>query len=616
MSRIAHFDLWRAGYGGATVNIYLAGTTTLASVFTDEAMTVAADNPQVLDTQTLNNITYGKFLAPLYTAAAYELHIVGRDSSGVISIPLTTLVGTTASKALVTPLGASNAQDLDALLGRIFYVEDTAALGASASTNNATITTALGRAASVGGGYVFLPNDPVIPFTQLVIPDGVILCGGGRAGSPTILQSQVADNVVTLGAGSGLRDIVVDGVSQEVGSVGIVAVEKEGTVLHNVLSKRFETGVKGEGVTQTDWKRLYVDSCAYGARLHGLTAECANNTWEGGLVSNTTSIGVDLSYEDAVVRNTHLHNVGIVDNTGTGLVVNGAHDTSLLGCWFSGNTENWDIHDDTLSGVTDNTVSGFVMTHGYADQGTATFDGQCVNVMFDRVELTGVAVTLGSVPNNILWRDCIEDADVTITSTSLGIHVLRELSSHGDDPTSTVVSTDATPLKSWELSLLPGQTAWVDAKVIGSQRNGTGYAVYHIAQAATRPGSQLGYKTQTANFTVGSTLTGTTSGATARITGDTDGGATGTLVLKDIIGVFLDNEELTDAAGGLAIADGVLTPQDAALLGTVTAICAAVESDASWAAAFAVNAGNVELDVTGAAAKTIVWTTDVHASVN
>lgn len=616
MSRIADFDLWRAGYGGATVNIYLAGTTTLASVFTDEAMTVAASNPQVLDTQTLNDITYGKFLVPLYTAAAYELHVVGRDSSGVISVPLTTLVGADASKAQATPLGSGRLQDLDALLSRVFYVEDTAALGASASTNNATITTALGRAASVGGGYVYLPDNPVIPFTQLTIPDGVVLCGAGRAGSPTILQSQTADNVVTLGTGSGLRDIVVDGVSNEVGSVGVIATAKAGTVLHNVLSKRFETGVKGVAITQADWRQLYVDSCAYGARLHGTTAECANNHWEGGLVSNTTSAGVEISYEDAVVRNTHLRHVGIVDNTGTGLVVNGAHDTSLLGCWFSGNTENWDVHDDTLTGVTDNTVSGFRMQHGYVDQGTATFDGECINVILDRVELTGVAVALGSVPNNILWKDCIEDADVTITSTSLGIHVLRETSSTGDSPTSTVISTDAVALKSWELTLLPGQTAWVEAKVIGSQRNGADYGVYHISQGVHRPGSQLLYKTQTTNFTLGAILTGTTSGATARIIGDTDGGATGTLVLKDIVGEFLDNEELTDDSGALAIANGTLVAQNAALLGSLTSICAAVETDATWAAIFAVNAGNVEVNVTGAAAKTVVWTTSVDVSVN
>lgn len=613
--RIAEFDIWRPGYGGATVNVYLAGTTTLASLFTDSAMTVPAANPQVLGTLTIQSIVYGKFLVPIYVATAYELEIVSGDHTGVIEIPLTTLVGADASKAQATPLGGGNLQDLDALLGRIIYVEDTAALGASASTNNATITTALGRAAAVGGGYVILPDNPVITFTQLVIPDGVVLCGAGRAGSPTILQSQVADNCITFGTGSGLKDLVVDGVNNVASGVGLYMNNQAGTILQNVLVKRFETGIKKLGGSAAAWRELYIDSCANGARLQGSTVELANDRWEGGTVTNTTTLGVEVSYEDKPAKNVSLRSIGFTDNTGTAVVVNGAQDVKLADCWFSGNTKNWDVHDDTLAGVTDNLVKGFTLSGGLVNGGTATFDGQCTHVMLDRVTLLGVAVALGSVPSNILWRDCIEDADVTITSSSLGIHVVRQISANGDAPTSTVISTNATALKAWELSLLPGQAVQLEAKVIGLQRNGEGYATYHIAQSARRPGSQLAYKTQTANFTVGTMVTGTTSQATGRILADTDAGATGTLVLKDIVGEFLDNEELTDTSGGIAIANGVLVPQNAALLGSITSLCTAIESDATWGAIFAVNAGNVEVDVTGAASKTVVWTTSVVASV-
>jgi hypothetical protein len=616
MSRIAEFDLWRAGYGGNVVNIYLAGTTTPASVFSDSAMLVPAANPQTLLTLTINNVIYGKFAVPLYTAAAYELSITSGDQTGVIEVPITTLVGQDVSKSKVTPLGGARLQDLDSLLGRVFYVEDTDAIGVSASTNNATITTALGRAAAVGGGEVVLPDNPTILFTQLTIPDGVVLRGGGRAGSPTVLQSQVAGACITLGTGSGLKDVVVDGVNQVVGGIGVTATNKHETALHNVLVKRFETGLKLVGGQRNDWRSLFIDTCAYGARLWGSAAVCSNNRWVGGAVTNTTIAGIELSYEDSVVHSNAIHDVGVYDNTGTGIIANGARDTTLDGCWFTGNTKNWDIHDDTLTGVTDNTVVGFVMRNGSVNGGTATYDDTCANVLFDRVDLKGVAVTLGAVPNNILWKDCTEDAAVTISSTSLGIHVLRQVSANGDAPTSTVVSSDATPLKSWELSLLPGQKAWLEAHVIGSQRNGVGHAEYHIGQAVNRPGSTLLYKTQTANFTLGAVLTGTTSGATGRIIADADGGATGTLTLKDIIGVFLDNEEISDSSGGLAIANGVLNHQNAALLGAIAAICPAVETDAAWAAIFAVNAGNVEVDVTGAAATSIVWTTSVKVSVN
>ena len=68
----------------------------------------------------------------------------------------------------------------------------------------------------------------------------------------------------------------------------------------------------------------------------------------------------------------------------------------------------------------------------------------------------------------------------------------------------------------------------------------------------------LAYDGQSANFTVGKTLTGASSGATGVIVADTDGGATGTLVLKNVEGTFLDNEAITDnnTTPGVAVANG------------------------------------------------------------
>lgn len=66
------------------------------------------------------------------------------------------------------------------------------------------------------------------------------------------------------------------------------------------------------------------------------------------------------------------------------------------------------------------------------------------------------------------------------------------------------------------------------------------------------PLNSLPYDTQTGNFTTGQILTGGTSGATARIVADTDGGATGTLTLEFIQGIFSDNETITDEGSGSA----------------------------------------------------------------
>src|SRR5262249_18396491 len=66
----------------------------------------------------------------------------------------------------------------------------------------------------------------------------------------------------------------------------------------------------------------------------------------------------------------------------------------------------------------------------------------------------------------------------------------------------------------------------------------------------------LNYDAQTVNFTVGSILTGGTSGAKARIVKDTDAGSTGTLQLAMHTATdFVDNETITDAAGGSATAN-------------------------------------------------------------
>ena len=88
--------------------------------------------------------------------------------------------------------------------------------------------------------------------------------------------------------------------------------------------------------------------------------------------------------------------------------------------------------------------------------------------------------------------------------------------------------------------------------------NGSGEPIYVTTLT-------LNYKTQTSNFTVGDTITGAASGATALIRIDTDGGATGTLTLDQVSGVFLDGEIITDQGGGSATVNGSLSFATAAL---------------------------------------------------
>ena len=89
--------------------------------------------------------------------------------------------------------------------------------------------------------------------------------------------------------------------------------------------------------------------------------------------------------------------------------------------------------------------------------------------------------------------------------------------------------------------------------------NFTGTSLQVTATALYEDGFDLAYDAQTANFTAGRTVKGTTSGATGVIVKDVDGGTTGTLTLKRVQGTFYDNEPLVEynaATPGAAVVNG------------------------------------------------------------
>lgn len=86
---------------------------------------------------------------------------------------------------------------------------------------------------------------------------------------------------------------------------------------------------------------------------------------------------------------------------------------------------------------------------------------------------------------------------------------------------------------------------------------GSGAAFQSFNEAATQ--RALAFDAQSANFTIGQTLTGGTSGATAYIGGQADAGTTGVLYLRSVSGTFVDNETITDGGGGSATVNGVPT---------------------------------------------------------
>jgi len=611
---ITEFEIWQPGYGGKTVTVLIAGTTAKAGLFTDEALTAAAANPQVLSANGAND---GKFAVPIYTSDAYYLDITG-EQTGTTRPPLTDLIGVDASTAKVLSVGGTQSRELEGIVGRVISVLDhgvfleTSDPSASSSTNTTTLSTAIGVAAARGGGDVVIPAG-TYAFTSLTLSAAVRLRGQGR--SVTTLQSQTADKVVTLGGDqAGFSGITLDGVDLQVGSVGVFAKAKDELRIDDVEVKRFVTGIHQKGGRRSNWRDLFIDSCTVGAKFHGDLDvgggadgdEYRNNIWKGGKVTNCTTTGVEYSFVDKKAYHNSLVHVGFENNTGTAVNVNGARHTTLTECWWSANTTAFAVDDDAdTDNAAINTVVGLTFDHGSLSGGAATLTGTCQDIMFRAMEISDVDFTLTLPNNNITVIDCVEDSLVTLSG--LGERWTRARTMLSNSPGSTGITTDAIVTQAWSIELAPGQRGSIEAVVIGNQRNGEDYGIYHISRAVHRPGSALSYDAQTVNFTLGDVVTGAISGATARIIADADAGATGTLTLRDIVGTFVDGETITDAAGGSATVNGLIVDANAALLGATAVISAAVETDLAWAADFAANAGNIEIQVTGAALKTIEW---------
>lgn len=617
--RIEEFDIWQPGYDTALVTIYKAGTENLADVFTDEALTAAAANPQTLGSRTVDDVSYGKFNQSLYTAQAYDLDIDSTDQTGIVRPPITTLVDEAASEATVIAEGGSEVIKLETMFGRIVHVQDygefkSVADSGVASTNNATLLLAIAAVAANSGGIVLLPAG-TFAFTAVTLSVGVKLRGHGRG--VTILQSQTAGEVLAIsGDKAGLIDMDLDGVDLQAGSVGIDSKANDMIYMQNATVKRFETGMHLKGAKQCMWLEFYIENCTTGIKGHGDIdsgggsdgAEFRNNIWLGGQILNCTGTGLHLSYVDLKCIHNTIQGVEFKDNVGTAIDINGARYTKLIDCDWNGNTGNLAVDDDSdTDAVAYNTVIGLLIAGGSMDGGTVDFTGVCQDVLLDRMELADVDFSLTSLVNNIVVRDSTEDSLVTISGDGTKYHRTRSI--NGDMPGSAGITFDAVATKAWAYRLAPGQVGIIRAMVVGVQRNGTDYAIYHIARGCRRAGSTLDYDNQTDNFTVGEIVTGATSGTTARIIADADSGANGTLTLKDIIGEFVDNESISGETTGAALADGVMTHAAATLLGSITSIQTAVETDAAWACIFDVSGdGEVEVHVTGAASKTVEWT--------
>lgn len=611
--RIAEFDLWRPGYGGAVVNIYVAGTTTLADVFTDEALTIEADNPQTLSAMEAEGGTrYGKFPAPIYTAQSYYLSIDGIENSGIVRPGFSSLDGEDASDAEVIATGASYPVTLADIAGRQVNVSNFGVFvegsGGVAATNTATMELAI--AALPNGGFVNVAAG-LYKVNDFDVPEGVVIRGQG-IDATTLLSVLGAESFTIVGDSAGFKDITLDGSSLSTGSIGIRSEGNDKTVFENVDITRFETGMYFSGGSSFSWFNLSIINVETAAKFYGEDAVFSDLTWSGGVVSTATTRGIDMSYEDEMCQNLTFVGVGFRDCTEQAIFINGVQNVQFIGCVADGNTKIAKIQDDTAvltpatSGQNDTINIQFI--GGRFDGGTFEVRDTAQNVTLKDMTIKDVTLTMTTpITNFVILENCFEDG-ATITGET-GKLLRRTTTSDG---ASFGVTTTNTATKAMAIPFVPGQQAHIEARILGKGRNVVQRAAYYICCGAYRAGSALAYDTQTANFTAGAILTGASSGATARIQADSDSGTTGTLTLTDISGEFLDNEVITDDNGtpGSALANGALVHANVVVDGTGVTSLRSYESNANWAATFVANGPDIEIKVTGDTSQTVEWTVD------
>jgi hypothetical protein len=612
--RIADFDTWQPGYSAATVTVYLAGTTTLASIYENPDLTGSLINPQTLASRTDGaGVTYGKWAQPVYVGASFELAITTGERTGVVRIPLFDLDGADASPAVVTPAGATEARTLEDIAADEIRIEGWGEISGSAAGNATILAAAIAYAASLGGGTVWLPAT-TIDFTTLSVPQGVLLRGAGRGA--TILRSTQATRVITLaGDRTGLADLTLDGVSLATGSVGIYAVGRTEPTLLDVEIKRFEQGLLMKGATRPNFFNLFISNCETGADLRGDTDAGFTGTgsalrtlsWRGGKVDLCSVAGVLLSYENALAEGLLLEDVDFDTNSGTALALNGARFLRLEGGRFSGNTVNMSVADDSdTSHVTDNTISSVHVRQTRFSGGQITFDGTCEDVAFDGCDFADVDFVLSIPTRPVLLIDCQEDSATSATGATEKL----QRSSHSERGTFSGVTTDGNYITAWSLVPDPGETVHVQVIGIGRQRNGVNYTTRQVTGTAVRDAATLGFDLASGTITVGSIVSGATSGASARIVANSQTGAAGTLSVRDVLGIFEVGDSLSTSTGETAKCTAPLNTPSTAVSG-VSTIGTAVESDSAWDVTIDASSPQVRARVRGATSQTVEWTVQI-----
>ncbi len=621
VTRISDFDTWRPGYPNAIVGVYVAGTSTLANIYSDFALTRQISNPIVLLSRTdANGTEYGKFPQPVYVDVSFSLLVNSSDNTGVSTPGISSLNGQDASGSVITTTRGSASLALKDILDGVVDIRAYGAFSATAgaSTSTATLNAAIGAAAAQGGGIVLLQSATVAvnPFT---LPTGVRLRGQGVAA--TKITCQAGSTVVTIGGdGAGLEELTLDGLTAATSSIGVEGINKNNTVFLNCVVQSFQIGIRFKGGNNTVWRNLSALGCPT-SNVHlkgdsnaggGATGAAFQNfQWSGGVIGNSAGLGLVLECTDRLISNLLLEHINFSTNVGPALKVVGARNLTVSGCSWLSNLGSITVQDGSdASQVAINTVQQVYFRDGFISDGTVNFNNTCYDVQFIGMSLQNVSMNLSVPTYAVFMADCLFNATTTVTGDTTKL--IRQRTADSSQQTAGV-TTDANPITAWQYQMAPGETVLIEVKIIGRQRDGIECCDFWLAAGVNRPGATLAYSVMTTAFTVGTILTGLTSGAAARVIANTNTGASGTLTLRDITGVFVSGETIQDSNSGLARAGGTVTFIDSALDDAgVTTMRAKSPAATTYAATVDCLGGSLRVRLTGKVSKIVEWVVNVN----
>jgi hypothetical protein len=596
------FDIWQPDYGGARVYVYRAGTTVLADVYTDLQMTEVAANPQILlDRVGDDGTRYGKFNDPLYTPHAYYLDIDAVDQTGVHQIPLYRLDGADGDLLLATAQGGNQALPLESHFGKRIDAIDYGEINASPTTNTTTLTAAIGAAGAQNGGYVMLPPG-TIEITQISLPAGVILCGHGIGA--TVLVSAVAAAVVTLtGDRAGIEDLTLDGVNVVPNSVGLLSEDVDDIYLARCEVKRFEKNVHVKGGQRGFFTQVVCSGATYGVHLAGDGAEVRDFRWIGGRITTCSEIGLWLEYVDEPVWHNVFQDLACAEGTDDAIRLTGALFTRFYNVSIRDYDDAIVIEDDSPAGVNNETLNVHFQG-GYIDSCNVRFDGSCQDVQFEDMGFSDVDfVVATTTQNQITLIDCLEDSLVTISGDGTKIQRWRV----NDDGAVAGTTSDDVSTKAMAFGLEPGEVMTVEVITTANQVDGEGYGQWHFTHGARRDTSDLAFDGGTVAITVGLTITGGTSGATAYVTAVTGTTASGTLSLRAISGTFLDNEAIQVNGSTRAFVNGSITHNNVSTSGSIVTHYSNLSAMTGATNTIVAVSNEAQIQVKGVLGRTFEW---------